>query len=74
VSKITTEDIRRLARRVGCRKRRSYLTAAKQFTTTEKLIAGGAVIYLSIEKSGFGIMDNGVNKAFCSRVCLFVNS
>ena len=73
MSKITTEDIRRLARRVGCWKR-SSLTATKPFTDTEKLFAGGAIGYLSTEKSRFGIMDNGVNKAFCSRVCLFVNS
>ena len=70
VSKIITEDIRRLARRVGSRKR-SYLKAAKLFTVTEKLSAGVAIGYLSTEKSGFGIMDNGGNKAFAAGfVCL----
>ena len=28
----------------------------------------------SAEEDRFGILDNGVNKAFCRRVCLVVNS
>ena len=65
--------IRKQARRISSRKR-SFLTAAKPFTDTEKLFAGGATGYLSTETSGFGFTDNGNNKAFCSRVYLFVNS
>ena len=56
--------IRKQARRISSRKR-SFLTAAKPFTDTG---------YLSTETSGFGFTDNGNNKAFCSRVYLFVNS
>ena len=40
-----------LARRVGGRKRRSFLTATKPFTDTEKLFAGGATGYLSTKNN-----------------------
>ena len=73
-SEIITENIRKLARRVGSRKRRTFLTGTKPFTDTEKSFAGGAVGYLSTGKSGLGSMDSGGKKAFCSSVYLFVNS
>ena len=47
-SKIITENLKRLARRVGSRQR-SVLTAAKPFTDTEQLFAGGAVGCLSTD-------------------------
>ena len=49
-SEIITENIRKLARPS---RRRSFLTAAKPFTDTEKLFAGGAVGYLSTDFTDF---------------------
>ena len=42
-SEVITEIVRELARRVGSRKRRTFLTGTKPNTDTEKLLAGGAV-------------------------------
>ena len=42
-SKVITENVRKLARRAGSRKRRTFLTGTKPNTDTEKLLAGGAV-------------------------------
>ena len=73
-SEIITENIRKLARRVGGRERRTFLTGTKPITDTDKLFPGGAVRYLSTEESGLGFKDSGGNRAFCSIVYLFVNS
>ena len=73
-SEMITENIRKLARRLGGRERRTFLTGTKPITDTEKSFAGGAVGCLSTEKSGLGSMDSGGKKAFCSSVYLFVNS
>ena len=73
-SEMITENIRKLARRVGSRKRTS-LTRTKPITDTEKLFAGGPIGYLSKgKKSGLGFMDNSSSKAFCGKVYLFVKT
>ena len=56
---IITENIRKLARWINSRKRKSFLTAVKPFTDTEKLFAGGATgLVQKGEKGGFGLVDN----------------
>ena len=55
-------------------KRKGFLTAAKPFKDTKTLFTGGVICYPSAEEARFGFSDNGVNKAFCRRVCLFVNN
>ena len=72
-NKIIIENTRKLARRVGSRKSRTPLTGTKPIIDTDKLFAGGVIGYRSKEKSGLGFMDNGGNKAFCSRVYLTTN-
>ena len=55
-SEIITENIRKLARRVGSRKRRTFLMGTKPITDTERFLAGGAIGYLSAENFGLGCL------------------